>query len=476
MGQEIKHVRFTRQDFALFQERLRTETELLAAWFEENRFDAGPAVGGFELEAWLIDRHCRPLPINERFIQALGSPMVVPELARFNVEMNSPPHVLQGDVLRRTEAELDATWRRCEAVAGELDARLVMIGILPTVREEELNLANMSRMKRFRALNAQVLGFRHGHPLEVDIHGADDLHTLHGDVMLEAAATSFQIHLQVPPAEAARFYNAALALSAPMVAATANSPHLFGKRLWDETRIPLFEQATALDETETDAAHSLNRTTFGSGYVQSLLDCFRENLEHHPVLLPILAAQAPEALAHLRLHNGTIWRWNRPIVGFDAAGRPHLRIEHRVVPAGPGVTDAVANMALFFGLVHALARQAPAPEEHLPFEQARANFYAAAEQGLAAELVWLDGRRRSVRRLLLDELLPLARAGLESLKLAPADIDRYLSIVAARVERGRTGATWQRAWVAQHGADMQALTAAYVARQRSGAPVHEWEL
>ncbi|MEK8089599.1 hypothetical protein [Thermithiobacillus plumbiphilus] len=477
MGVEIDSSTFTADDAARFLEHLHRETDLLAAWFREGHFDEGPERAGYELEAWIVDRAMQPAPLNQQLIERLGSPLVVPELACFNLEFNSQPLELRDAVLRRMAAGLAAQWDSCREVAGQLDAQLLMIGILPTVRESELNLGNMSPLKRYRALNRQVLRQRHLRPLRLDIQGRELLQTEHRDVMLESAATSFQIHLQVSAREAARFYNAATILSAPMVAISANSPYLFGKDLWDETRIPLFEQSTAVDDDPDELALSRNRVTFGSGYMRdSLLPCFLENLDRYPVLLPLHTDADPALLQHLRLHNGTIWRWNRPLIGFSGNGLPHLRLEHRVVPAGPSVPDMIANAAFYFGLVHALARQDPAPESLLDFEAASANFYAAARDGLRAEIFWLEGRQANVRTLILESLLPLAHAGLDSLGLDAADRDHYLGIIEARAESGQNGAAWQRAWVARHGPDMHKLTAAYLAHQASAKPVHGWSV
>ncbi len=474
MGKEISRSRFQKRDFLAFEERLRAETALLRDWFEHGGLSTRSGVGGFELECWLVDPHGYPAPLNEKFLDTLRSPLVVPELSRFNVEINTLPRQLEAHALRDMYKSLEQIWEHCQAVAETLGAHMLMIGILPTVTEQHLTLANVSKRVRYRALNEQILRLRKGAPIELNIEGPQPLYTFHSDVMLEAGTTSFQVHLQVAPHTAARYYNASLILSAPVVAACANSPYLFGHELWDETRIPLFEQSVSM--CPPDAAQCPpNRVSFGSGYVHSLHECFVENLERYPVLLPEIADEPPERLYHLRLHNGTIWRWNRPLVGFDG-GTAHLRIEHRVVPAGPSLLDTIANAALYFGLVQQLASASEPPEMHLPFAQARDNFYAAARYGLRAELVWLDGRRVGVRGLLRDALLPLAREGLAALGVESEDIERNLGIIERRVTSGRNGADWQRRYVARHGPDMRALTTAYLRCQKSGAPVHEWEV
>jgi hypothetical protein len=256
---------------------------------------------------------------------------------------------------------------------------------------------------------------------------------------------------------------------------SANSPFLFGKNLWAETRIPVFEQAVAVGGYDGAVFGPIRRVTLGSGYVrESLFELFEENLQHYPVLLPVDYGEAGPELHHLRLHNGTIWRWNRPLIGFDAKGRPHLRLEHRVMPAGPSLIDTLANAAFYYGTVTALAAREQAPESDLDFVTARDNFYEAARLGLRAHMVWLDGGHQPVLKILADELLPLAEQGLQQLGVAQDEIEYYLGVVAARIDSGQNGTHWQRAWVERHGRNMQRLTTAYVKHQESGLPVHEW--
>lgn len=472
MGKEIASHKFCERDFVEFASRLLHETALLRDWFAAGTFrDRGP-VGGCELEAWLVDTAGRPAPVNDEFLDRLRSPLVVPELARFNIEINTPQIPLHGHALHAMQADLAKTWTRCNDVAGTIGAEMLMIGILPTLCGGDLNLANMSSRERYLALNEQVLRLRRGKPIILDIEGRDRLHATHENVMLESATTSFQIHLQLTQETAVRYYNASLIASAPMVAATANSPYLFGYDLWDETRIPVFEQAIAV---LPDEAVGSNRVTFGRGYVrESLIECYMENLEDYRILLPMVRGEPLERFSHLRLHNGTVWRWNRPLIGFDLDGTPSLRVEHRVVPAGPSLIDTIANAALYYGLVRDLGTALPAPEEQLSFDLARSNFYAAARHGLRAPLAWLDGNSAPARDLLRDQLLPRARRGLHALNIASDDINFYLGVIRGRLETGRNGAAWQRAYVAMHGHDMAALTRAYREGALSGAPVHEW--
>jgi hypothetical protein len=482
MGQDIGDHAFTQADFRAFEARLKAETALLERWFAEDAFAStereGERTVGFELEACLIDRrHQAPAPVIDAFLEQVQDPLVVPELARFNLELNSTPEPLAGKALSRLHAELERTLAHCQTAAATLDAQVGTIGILPTLRPEHLVPAQMTPRPRYRALNEQILRLRDGAPFRLEIEGEQPLTIEQPDVMLEAAATSFQIHLKIGAAESARVFNASKLLAAISVAIGANAPSLFGRELWCETRIPLFEQAVSVGDSPLR-----ERVGFGIRYAdRSVMECFRSNIERYPVLLPHLMDEPLEQLAHLRLHNGTIWRWNRPLIGFEpaAAGaqQPHLRMEHRVAAAGPSTIDNIANAALYVGAVHALASESRPPERTLPFNQARVNFYLAARYGLAAEILWCDGQARMpIHRLILERVLPKARLGLEALGVDHGEIDDWLGVIAARARTRRTGDAWQRAWVAKHGPDMAALTEAYLARQASGKPVHAWTL
>ncbi len=478
MGDEIRRRHFNATDFSIFRRRLDVETNLVAELFADDGFSRRGDIVGFELEAWIVDAEGQPHADNQRLLEIIGNPLVVPELASYNVELNGSPTALRGNVFSRIHDELSATWETCRQGAAELGCRLATIGILPTIRPELLNSDYMSAMVRYQALNDRILALRDGAPLDIRItrpasaaRSGDGLDMSHDDVMLEAAATSFQIHLQCKPERAVRDFNATLAASAPMVALAANSPFLFGRSLWQETRIPLFEQAVSA------GPRTPPRVTFGTGYAnESLFDIFVENQRDHPILLPFVQADEPaHKYAHVRFQNGTVWRWNRPLLGFDYDGQPHLRIEHRVVPAGPTIHDCVANAATYLGIVRGLVEREVPIESRIDFETTKNNFYAAAKHGLDARLQWEDGERTAYE-LLADELLPLAAAALGALGIPEREIARYLGIVWARVESGRTGAHWQRAWVAKHGPDWAALTRAYVDAQESGEPVHTWTL
>ncbi len=487
MGRDITHSHFKKVDFDRYSSKMSAELNWVCQWFEQqkNTTEAvhNPTIG-FEMEMCLVDADGAPASVNELLLQQLQGTdafsQITLELAQFNIELNGSVFKLTGITLRNMQQELQQLYRGCQQAAEAIGCNIVMIGSLPSLQEQHLQLDNMSHMTRYQALNEQVLRSRKGKAIELDIQGAETLKSVHYDVMLESVATSFQLHLQLPFSRSVRYYNAAIILSAPVVALSANSPFLFAKELWCETRIPVFEQAVSVGGYDGAMFGPIKRVSFGSGYArESLLECFQENLAHYPVLLPEVFDTAIEDLEHLSLHNGTIWRWNRPLIAYKGNGQQrqyHLRLEHRVIPAGPTVVDSIANAAFFYGVITSLATQSLIPEQHLSFEQAKNNFYLAAKQGLKARLKWLSGEAVSVKALILDNLLPMAKTGLQQMRIEDEDIDYYLGIIEQRVSNGQNGAAWQRQYITEHGKDMQAMTRAYLEHQQMGEPVHTWDV
>jgi gamma-glutamyl:cysteine ligase YbdK (ATP-grasp superfamily) len=476
MGQEISLNQFDPGDFANFLGKLREETLLFGELFAHGAFSNAKPKIGYEIEAWLIDHDMRPAPVNRDFLAALKDPLASAELAKFNIELNGEPQDLSANVFSRIHRQIEDTWSNVRHCADSLDLHPLMIGILPTLEQALLNLDNMSEMHRYKALNEQILQAR-GRPIHIDIHGNEHLRFDHDDVMLEAAATSFQLHIQLPPDIAHHFYNAAIIASAPMVAVCANSPFLFGKELWQETRIPLFEQAIETGGYDGAAHGPLRRVSFGSDFARhSLMECFQENLAHFPVLLPVLNDADSAKFAHLRLHNGTIWRWNRPLVGFDLSGTPHIRIEHRTPAAGPSIADTVANAAFFYGLSQNLCDEIIANGIPLSFTQAKDNFYQAAHHGIEGVIVWFDGHKHRLDHLFAQELLARAKDGLASLGVDIQDSETYLGIIRERLANKQTGSRWQSHFIKEHGRDFQAMTRNYLANQLTGVPVSQWRI
>lgn len=477
MGEEITENSFGPLAYENYYARLADETSVLHQWLLDGRLNTPAAWGGFEQEAWLLTPDFSPAPVNDKFIEAANSEMVSAELARFNIELNVEPQKLEGSYLRRFHRDLQDNWDRCARIADSIGVRQLMIGILPNLQDSDLVLENMSSLNRYRALNEQIMLARQGIPMHLDIAGHEHLKSTHHDVMLESAATSFQIHRQVPADLAPRYINAAIAISALSVAVGTNSPYLFGRRLWEETRIPLFEQAVEVGGLGNAVQGPVRRVTFGSSYIrQDVFECFRENLEHYPVLLPVELDAPVQSLPHLRLHNGTIWRWNRPLLGFDNGGTPHIRLEHRVISAGPSIVDEIANAAFFYGLLEWTAGLEKPVELEIEHAVAKSNFYEAARLGMDAHITWFDNSHVQISRLILDDLLPKVRLGLERLDTDPADIDDYIGIIEARIRKHQAGSHWQRAFVEKNGGDMRALTKASYEYQQTGNPVHDWPI
>jgi gamma-glutamyl:cysteine ligase YbdK (ATP-grasp superfamily) len=476
MGQEISISQFDDNDFERFHQKLEQETLLLDRLITQNKCSRRDPVAGFELEAWLVDKSMRPSPINKHFLATLADPLASAELAKFNIELNCNPTPLTGNVFSCLLQQLQSTWNNARRQAESLDHHVVMIGILPTLKQQDLHLGNMSDMHRYRALNEQILQSR-GKPIHIDISGIEHLKIDHHDVMLEAATTSFQAHIQISLPVAHHFYNASIIASAAMVALSANSPFLFGKELWHESRIPLFEQAIEIGGYNGAARGPLKRVSFGSDYAKhSIIECFQENLRHFPILLPVEQNFAIETFSHLRLHNGTIWRWNRPLVGFDDDGTPHIRVEHRTPAAGPSALDSIANAAFYYGLAQNICAEIMAKGIPLPFAQAKDNFYQAARFGLDAHIIWFDGTRHRLQQLLQSELLPRAVAGLTALGVSENDCNDFLAIIRHRIANKQNGCCWQRHYRREHHNELADLTRTYLNHQNSGRPVSEWPL
>lgn len=472
MGQEVSHSHFTEEEMTLFRQRLIAETKLLKQQFEDGLFSSCAPVGGFEIEGWLLDDKMKPASVNDAFFEALNNPLATPELAKFNIELNNLPLPLKADAFNQFERDMLAVYDDARKAAIAVDSDVVLVGILPTLEARDCSLANMSEMKRYHALNDVVFKIREGRPLLFDIHAKDSLTMESDNLMFEAATTSFQIHMQMPWQQAHHYYNASIIASAPLMAMAANAPLLFSKQLWQETRIPLFEQSV-------DTGDGLRRVSFGTGYAkESIVECFEENLQEFAVLLPMLFDDDAEKFSHLRLHNGVIWRWNRPLVGFDDDGTPHVRIEQRILPAGPTLKDMVANAAFFYGLTQSLVNQIEQGIEKMPFVQAKDNFYQAAQNGLESTLVWNQKRYggEALKALLIDELIPLAAAGLSQLNIDADSSAEYLEIIKQRVQTGQTGAVWQLKHLEAVNGDLAQLTHDYMILQSANQPVHTWEV
>jgi CBS domain-containing protein len=473
-----------------FMRTLLRDLRALQRILDEGRLEEGVRRVGAEQELFLIDSALHPAPVAMEMLDDLEDPHFTTELGRFNLEMNLDPLTYGGDCLHRMEAQLESLVDKARRTARARNWDIVLTGILPTIRKSDLTIENMTPSARYAALNAAMTQLRGG-AYEFHIKGIDELALRHDSVMAEACNASFQVHFQVGAGEFATLYNIAQAVAGPVLAAATNSPLLFGRRLWAETRIALFQQAVDTRQPGLYQRHSNPRVFFGNGWIEhSVLELYKEDVARFRTLVGIPADEDPIAvlesgripeLKALRLHNGTVYRWNRACYGITE-GKPHLRIECRVLPSGPTVLDEVANAAFWFGLMGILARKYDDIGEVMEFEHAETNLLQAARLGLSANMVWLEGEEMPARRLILDKLLPMADEGLSLRDVRPEDRERYLGVVERRVHSGQTGSRWflnSLARMKDQGTTSErftALTAATVQRQTSGKPVHEWEL
>jgi gamma-glutamyl:cysteine ligase YbdK (ATP-grasp superfamily) len=493
MGRDIETNEFTREDRTRYREKVKTNLRALRELVEAGRFETGRRIMGVEMEVYITDPDGQAMPINARLLESIASRDFQTELAQFNIEFDITPKRLIGDVFTHVEDELRASLVRANTKAETMNAQVMIIGILPTLTDFDVTEQNLSANPRYKALNDMILSAR-GEDIFIRIEGDETLETKANSILFEAACTSMQLHLQVDPHDFARFWNAAQALSAPLVAVAANSPFFLGKQLHHETRIALFEQAIDTRTEELASQGVRPRVWFGERWLEEgIFELFDENVRYFPSLLPICEDEDPLTmiragdiphLPELTLHNGTIYRWNRPV--YDVArGRPHLRIENRVLPAGPTVIDAVANSAFYYGLLNGLASAQKPVWTEMSFEAATDNFFAAAHRGLEARLYWPRvGARIPASELIMRHLLPVAHNGLRDWGIDQRDIDRLLGVIDERVLSGQNGAVWQIAtWkmlIEEKDLDRPQAAVELVRRYQelcqAGEPVHTWPL
>lgn len=479
MGVEISKTSFNQEDEQNFMQCLRQETKILKKWFDGKQFEeiSTPRCG-LEVEAWLSKSDFTPSPTCESFIQHINDKNIVPEISKFNFELNSPVLNVEGKVISKIHHHLKTVWKKCQEVAKKQNELAFMIGSLPTLTDEMLSLDNLYPNKRYFALNDQILKLRKDIPIEIDIEGQEHLKVSHKDVMLEAAATSVQFHFQIPFSETVQYYNASLLASPFMAVLGANSPFLFGKKLWSESRIAIFEQSICLESYPRLSGRMARRVSLGSGYIKnSLLELFIENLDGFPALLPLCYEEAPEEMKHLNLHNGTIWRWNRPIVGIDEKGNKSLRIEHRVPSSGPSPTDITANMFAYIGITSYIKKRYPQFTESISFERLRATFYEACKEGYSTRCTWLNGERFNLQEILLDDLLPGAKQSLLDMQIEAKEVSWIFDdILIPRVEQQSNGAAWQSKFIDTHGKRFPEMLEIYYRNQSNDLPIHKWEV
>jgi len=473
-----------------FMKSLLNELRALEYMITHDLIESGIRRIGAEQEMFIVDAACGPASLALEILDRIDDDRFTTELGLFNLEANLSPHEMRGDCLRRMEQELDEVYAHARKTARKVHADIALVGILPTLTLEHLTLESMVPSTRYRALNDAMRALR-GEEFQFAIDGIDQLSIKHNNLMLEACNTSFQIHFQVSADEFAKLYNIAQVVTAPLLSAAVNSPILLGRRLWHETRIAVFENSTDTRSTVHQARGQHPRVHFGDRWIEeSVTEIFKEDIARNRIVLTTETETDPmemlergeiPSLNALRLHNGTVYRWNRPCYGVKD-NVAHLRIENRVIPSGPTVLDEMANAAFFYGLMSGMSQQYPDIRKEIRFEDVKTNFQTAAREGIRAQLNWFDDSYLPAKQLIEEQLLPLAREGLQELDIDQDDIDRYLGVLQARVGKRRTGARWALESLENMNESgtrdqrMRCLTGSLIEQQSSGLPISEWKL
>jgi CBS domain-containing protein len=473
-----------------FMKSLLDEVQALELMLDKDMIESGKRRIGAEQEMFLINHAHKPALTALDVLDIIDDERFTHEIGLFNLEANLSVREMSGNALRAMEEEAQEIYLKAREAAGRCGSDIALVGILPTLSRENLGLDAMVPNVRYKALNDALRGLR-GDDFQFTINGIDQLTVKHDNVMLEACNTSFQVHFQTNPNEFAKLYNIAQAVTAPLLAASCNSPILWGRRLWHESRIAVFEYSID-SRSEVHQARGLKpRVHFGDDWIdQSVVEIFKEDIARFRVILTteteedvlgMVARGEVPSLNALRLHNGTVYRWNRACYGVND-GIPHLRIENRVIPSGPTVLDEIANAAFFFGMMSGMAEQYDDVRRYFKFDEVKANFLAAARDGIRAQMNWLDDQHMPAKDLILQQLLPMAREGLQESGIAQDDIDRYLGVFEDRVAARRTGARWALESLHNMGDQgtldqrLRCLVSSMVAQQSSGRPIVDWGL
>ncbi|MEM6803377.1 MAG: glutamate-cysteine ligase family protein [Bacteroidota bacterium] len=487
----VKSVR-TQEEQQKFVRYLLQDTHALERMLKEEWFEDDITRIGAEQEMCLVDKFWKPIHINLQALKTIDDPLFTSELANFNLEANMQPLEFKGSCISQMHKSLKKTLDTAQEKVESLGATILLSGILPTIRKADVEIENITPLDRYRALMDGLKELR-GEAFELRIEGIDELNLKQDTAMLEACNTSFQVHLQVAPNDFVRKYNYAQALAGPVMAISVNSPLLFGRRLWKETRIALFQQSIDIRTLTEHFRDRSPRVTFGSDWLKhSIMEIYQEDLARFQVLLSTdvdedvfekLSKGVTPKLRALNIHNSTVYRWNRPCYGISPNGKPHLRIENRILPAGPSLPDTMSNATFWLGLMNGMEETYPDISQELDFADAKANFFKAARFGMDTQLCWTHGKKISPAQLILEELLPISRKGLEKANIAKEDIDYYLGIIEARTKSGMTGSNWilsSYSKVKKEGVSrdetISAITASIYKQQHQGKPIHEWEL
>ncbi len=474
-----------------FTRHLLKDVHALERMLEERWFNEDPIHIGAEQEICLVDHHFKPSPSAMQVLDVVGYDHFTTELAKFNIEANLEPHVLGGTCFSDMQHQLENHLSTLNTALEEKGLKYVLTGILPTIRKFDMELDNLTPLKRYDSLIKAINRMR-GNSHELRISGMDELNIRQDSAMLESCNTSFQVHLQVRPDEFVHKYNLAQVLAAPVLAIACNSPLLFGKRLWAETRVALFQQSIDTRKAGEHIRDRSPRVFFGNCWLEgSIVEMYKEDIarframmmtDYEPDVLKMMDQGVTPRLRALMIHNSTVYRWNRPCYGVSPNGKPHLRIENRVLPAGPTPLDEMANAAFWIGLMNGFEDEFKDVTELMEFDEARDNFLSAARDGLNTDFTWFNGQKVDVCELIRKELIPIARQGLERSGVEQSEIGKYMDVIEARNEKRQNGTQWilnshlKLAKQTTREEISVALTSSMIQNQRKGLPIHEWEL
>lgn len=490
MGEERVKLADTNEQIQSFMKHVLQDLRALQKMLDEDWFETDILRIGAEQELCMVDPHGKVFPRSMDVLEALGEGNYTTEFARFNLEINMDPLEFRDNCLSQMENSLHKEVDHVRKTVREMGGDILLTGILPTIRKMDVDIKNLTPLQRYEALCEAINKLR-GKEFELRIQGMDELLMKFDSPLLEACNTGFQVHLQVKPSEFVNRYNIAQAVTAPVLAAAVNSPILFGKRLWAETRVALFHQSIDTRQVGEHLRDSSPRVTFGNQWIEdSILDVYKEDISRYRVMLSAEVEEEVEKLMEegkvpqlmaLNVHNSSVYRWNRPCYGVGN-GKPHLRIENRVLPSGPTVVDEVANAAFWLGLLNGFEDEYPDITKEMDFDNARMNFFAASKMGLDTKFIWTKDRKITAVDLIKDELLPIAKNGLSKADIDPSDIDTYLNIIEERADAAQTGSYWMvksYGKLIKEGNKEQALSAitnAMIKNQNKGEPVHKWGL
>ncbi len=478
----------SKEDKANYIRLLTKDMEALDFMIRNNMIEKTPIRIGAEQEFCIVDEEFLPNNNSLEVLKAINDTHFTTEIGNFNLEINLDPFELKDDCFSKLHDQLLYLLGKAKKVAVKKGSKIILTGILPTLSLKNISLDNMTKIQRYYVLDEAIRESRK-QDFSIHIKGVDELNLLHDSVMIEGCNTSFQMHLQVNPDVFIETYNWAQAISGPILSVCTNSPLLFGKELWNETRIALFTQSVDTRANSFLLNEKQSRVSFGSKWeTGSITDIFKDNVSRFRSLVTaesfnnskdvISKGEIPKLKA-LCLHNGTVYRWNRVCYGVGNE-KPHLRIENRYIPSGPTTIDEIANMVFWIGLMIGRPKQYNNIHEKWDFKDVKSNFFSAARYGMATQFYW-NNKYISSHKLILDELLPLAYKGLYSAGIAPKDVEKYLTIIENRV-KSYNGSQWitrsyrnllksQKPFEAS-----QNLTSNMYLKQEKNFPVATWSL